>query len=608
MKHLFLVFVVIVTMSLCSFSFDLLMNESPVGETFIGFHSNDTLEIIASRYDNIIEIKAYRVLPEDLSKAKTVADIDPDREPFYKIKKELLTSEFMTLPFEDEAGIFLLNVNSEVESRKYLLFKKTITPILVYNRDSFLLSVWNHEGKMVEDIEIYNLTKGELVQKITDKKISELTFIPSPNDTFLISTTFGDYLWKPDKFEKRVPSKEVALIITDRPAYKAGETVNFRVFLRKITPQGFEILNKEVNITVLDPMSREIKKGTIRTDNTGSIKGSIETNKEVTRGSYKIELEWIGNHYTHYFKISDYKKPTFDAKVDAGEGVFIVGDPITVTIKADYYYGDPVRKGNVSYVINKDGRYVDNGKTGIRSDGKAIVGYGKELSPGKYTMILTISDETGMELQRSIDFEVIQGMYILNSYYHKVENGVIIEVESLDSMKKPLSLNVNFELWFNEKHTSYTDDGIKTMDLKFVVRSESIKTDTEGNYRLFISEEDNPLKKNLTYRLTVKDEYGNEIVEENLLSSSLFIEESVEKKLVINEINKMENGNVEIELISGIETNVWLVADFSGELLSKEFSMDKNKRNIVIKKPENYSFGSFYFVIHYSIDGNIKTI
>ncbi|TYB92592.1 MAG: hypothetical protein FXF54_06590 [Kosmotoga sp.] len=608
MRRQVLIIVVLTMLYLSIFSFSLIKNEIPVDDTFIGFYSADTLEIIASRYDNILEIKAYKVLPEDLSQAKTIADIIPQREPFYNSKKELLASEFLRLPFEDEDGIIFLNVFSEVESRKYILFKKTITPVLVYNEDNYLLSVWNSEGAMIENHEIYNLTTGNLVQRTTNEKVSKLNFTPSSESTFLIHTAYGDYLWKPDEFKETVPSREIAIIVTDRPAYKAGETVNFRAFLRRVDPEGFEILEKEVNLTVYDPMNREIKNEIIRTDETGSIKGSIETNKEITRGSYKIQLKWDDVKYTEYFKISDYKKPTFDIKVDIGNRVFIVGDPISVNVKADYYYGDPVRKGDISYVIYKDGRYVDNGTTSISSDGNTVLGYGKELSPGTYKMILTVSDETGMELQRSIDFEVIQGMYILNSNYKEVENGVIIEVESMNSMKNPVSLEFNFELWFIEKQTNYTEDGMKTVNLKFIVRNETYKTDSEGRYSIFIPYEENPLKKNLIYRITAKDKYGNVIVEEKPLGRSLFIEKKVEGKVFIDGINKMENGNTEIELISGIKTDVWLVADFSGKLVSREFSMDKNKKSIVIQKPEGYSFGSFHFTLHYYSEGIIETI
>jgi hypothetical protein len=471
-----------------------------------------------------------------------------------------------------------------------------------------MLSVWNHEGEMVKNLEIYNLTTGELIQYIENEKVSKLNFTPSPENSFLFHTADGDYLWKPDEFEKSVPSREIALIVTDRPAYKAGETVNFRAFLRKVTFEGFKILEKEVNLVVYDPMYREVKHEVIKTDKTGSIKGSIVTNKEITRGSYKIQLKWDDVSYTQYFKISDYKKPTFNVEVDIGNRVFIVGDPVAVNVKADYYYGEPVRSGNISYVIQKNGRYVDNGTTKINSDGSTIVGYGKELSPGSYTMILTISDDTGMELQRSIDFEVIQGMYILNSNYKEVEDGVIIEVESLDSMKNPVSLNFNFELWFIEKQTNYTEDGIKTVNLKFIVRNDTYSTNSEGNYEIFIPVNENPLKKNLNYKITTKDEYGNIIEEEDFLNRSLFIEENIENRIVLKEIRTLEDGNVEIELVSGVKSDVWLVADFSGKLISKEFSVDKNKKSIIIQKPDGYSFGSFHFTLHYSTEGIVKTI
>lgn len=117
-----------------------------------------------------------------------------------------------------------------------------------------------------------------------------------------------------------------------------------------------------------------------------------------------------------------------------------------------------------------------------------------------------------------------------------------------------------------------------------------------------------PMKKNLNYKLTTKDEYGNVVEEKNSLNRSLFIEENIGNRIVLKEIKTLEDGNIEIGLVTGVKSDVWLVADFSGKLISREFSMNKNEKSIIIQKPDGYSFGSFHFTLHYSTDGIVKTI
>ena len=53
------------------------------------------------------------------------------------------------------------------------------------------------------------------------------------------------------------------------------------------------------------------------------------------------------------FRVEEYKKPEFEVKVDAPTEPVMLGEKITATIKAKYYFGSPVTKAKVKYKVNR---------------------------------------------------------------------------------------------------------------------------------------------------------------------------------------------------------------------------------------------------------------
>ena len=53
------------------------------------------------------------------------------------------------------------------------------------------------------------------------------------------------------------------------------------------------------------------------------------------------------------FRVEEYKKPEFEVTVDAPAEPVMLGEKITATIKAKYYFGSPVTKAKVKYTVNR---------------------------------------------------------------------------------------------------------------------------------------------------------------------------------------------------------------------------------------------------------------
>ena len=76
------------------------------------------------------------------------------------------------------------------------------------------------------------------------------------------------------------------------------------------------------------------------------------------------------------FRVEEYKKPEFEVTVDAPAEPVMLGEKITATIKAKYYFGSPVTKAKVKYKVNRtsyDERWYPSGR-GTGSTGRATGG------------------------------------------------------------------------------------------------------------------------------------------------------------------------------------------------------------------------------------------
>ena len=51
------------------------------------------------------------------------------------------------------------------------------------------------------------------------------------------------------------------------------------------------------------------------------------------------------------FRVEEYKKPEFEVTVDAPKDPVMLGDTVTATVKANYYFGAPVTNAKVHYKV-----------------------------------------------------------------------------------------------------------------------------------------------------------------------------------------------------------------------------------------------------------------
>jgi uncharacterized protein YfaS (alpha-2-macroglobulin family) len=143
-------------------------------------------------------------------------------------------------------------------------------------------------------------------------------------------------------------------VITDRPVYRPEQEVNFKLWVRKAKYDQDDIsdfANQAFAVIIRNPKNEEIYKKALTADQFGGIEDKIKLPKSATLGIYNICIENLGGYGR--FRLEEYKKPEYEVSIDAPKEPVKLGDKITATIKAKYYFGAPVTDAKVKYKVQR---------------------------------------------------------------------------------------------------------------------------------------------------------------------------------------------------------------------------------------------------------------
>ena len=143
--------------------------------------------------------------------------------------------------------------------------------------------------------------------------------------------------------------------MTDRPVYRPGQKVQWKVWVghNKYDEDGKSpFAGRTATIEIRGPKNDIVKSVSGTLDDFGGMAGEITLENEATLGSYNLFIpnqNWGGTT----FRVEEYKKPEFEVKVDAPTEPAMLGETISATIKANYYFGAPVINAHVKYKVTR---------------------------------------------------------------------------------------------------------------------------------------------------------------------------------------------------------------------------------------------------------------
>ncbi|HWE37145.1 MAG TPA: MG2 domain-containing protein, partial [Isosphaeraceae bacterium] len=134
----------------------------------------------------------------------------------------------------------------------------------------------------------------------------------------------------------------------DRGYYRAGDAIE--ASLRAQTLDRKPVAGKTFAVEIHDPKGQKVSTGEFRADAAGGFDGSFELASDAPLGVYQVFIPRRGGGS---FRVEEYKKPEFEVAVEAPSEPAMLGDKVSATIKASYYFGGPVAGAKVKYKVTR---------------------------------------------------------------------------------------------------------------------------------------------------------------------------------------------------------------------------------------------------------------
>ncbi|MFC1727405.1 MG2 domain-containing protein [Patescibacteria group bacterium] len=239
-------------------------------------------------------------------------------------------------------------------------------------------------------------------------------------------------------------------IFSDRPIYKPGEKVYFKSIIRNDDDARYSLPSGNAQVKATrDYSNKEIVfKKDYLIDSQGSVSGEFELPADIKTGHYNLHInldptsENRSLKRTIGFRVEHFRKPEQHLEIIAPQREYITGDKSFVTVKGEYFFGQPVSDQQVKYQVfaaNYFGYYyseqtkpialsddylysyyrgntIKTGEVTLNQDGEAQIELDFTLPGGKYkTQVFSIeaklNDETGNPSLARKNILVYSGQY-----------------------------------------------------------------------------------------------------------------------------------------------------------------------------------------------------
>ena len=151
--------------------------------------------------------------------------------------------------------------------------------------------------------------------------------------------------------------------ITDRPVYRPEQKVQYKFWVRHAQydmADTSEFADREFTVEIYNPKGEKVVSASEEDRRLRRHRGRICRRRPTPRWastgcgwSKSTTLKHEKSLGGGSFRVEEYKKPEFEVTVDAPTEPVMLGEKITATIKAKYYFGSPVTKAKVKYTVNR---------------------------------------------------------------------------------------------------------------------------------------------------------------------------------------------------------------------------------------------------------------
>lgn len=258
-------------------------------------------------------------------------------------------------------------------------------------------------------------------------------------------------------FNENTPSNEYK-IFTDRSIYRPGQTIQYKIIGMFNHDTIHKVLAGEKIEISISGNNFELHNSNVELNEFGSYSGSfVIPQNSNSIGDLYID---INNIYNYFAKVEEYKRPTFEVKIDDNIAVKNEKDTLFITGNVKAYAGYPVTNAKVNlnirehryyyqkrYIPQNHTKEIDTFFTVISDEKGNFKGYIlpfqlKNIIGSNLNISAEVTDVTG-ETQRDQESIYIGkksktlNINASNEYFSNKKNELQIEVKDMDGMKIP---------------------------------------------------------------------------------------------------------------------------------------------------------------------------
>lgn len=182
------------------------------------------------------------------------------------------------------------------------------------------------------------------------KNVDGMVLISTNNDKFTPARDI--YLSRTRYYEKK-DNETKYQVYTDRAIYRPGQKVHASAIsytVKKGLDASVPGKSMELKFVLSDANWKQVAEQKVTTDEYGTASVDFELPKEGKTGQYSISVNGTASEY---FRVEEYKRPTFEITFPKVNEKYTWGDTVVVKATAKTYSGVPVQGAKVEYQVTR---------------------------------------------------------------------------------------------------------------------------------------------------------------------------------------------------------------------------------------------------------------
>ena len=225
------------------------------------------------------------------------------------------------------------------------------------------VAVYTQDGQMVASgtTDTSGIFQASITQ-FADPYNSSFAMLGTPGeDNFgfaMASWDEGVSPWNFDLTVNYAPAKDFAYLYTDRPIYRPGDTVHFRMIVRQAQNGRYTLPDlSSYPLTLNDIMGTQIASFDMPLNAFGDAHGEYTLSPDAQPGTYSLTNPKYYNYF--YFQVANYRKPEINLQVAFQTTDVISGTSLSAEVNARYFFDAPAGNLPVKWVLYRKNAYFN---------------------------------------------------------------------------------------------------------------------------------------------------------------------------------------------------------------------------------------------------------